>query len=341
MVRPVSVLDLSPIDSGSTAQQALQNTIAMARIVEALGYHRFWMAEHHNTRAIASSAPEIMIGHVADATSTIRVGSGGIMLPNHAALKVAENFRVLEALHPGRIDLGIGRAPGTDQITAMALRRPIGRVGADDFPEQLSDVIAFAGGGFPDDHPFRSVMAAPDGVDLPPIWILGSSDYGARLAAAWGLRFAFAGHISPDGVVPVMSLYRDNFQPSQYLSEPHSMLALAVICGETDEEAEYLAGPVRLSFLKLITGRHGPVVSPEEAATYTYTPYEHEQIRGLVGKWQIGGPETVAAKVNALAEATAADEIMLTTMVYSHAARRRTYEHLAPIFGIAQITPAA
>ncbi|MFL5666064.1 MAG: LLM class flavin-dependent oxidoreductase, partial [Ktedonobacteraceae bacterium] len=221
MVFPLSVLDLSPVDSGSSSGQALQNTIKLAQLADRLGYTRYWLAEHHNTSMLASSTPEIMIGHVAQATKRIRVGSGGVMLPNHSPLKVAETFRVLEALHPGRIDLGIGRAPGTDPRTALALRRSREALGADDFPEQLAELLAFSGEGegFPDSHPFRSVQAIPTDVHLPPIWLLGSSDYSAQAAATLGVGFAFAHHINPNFAVPAIEIYRAIFEPSEWLKE--------------------------------------------------------------------------------------------------------------------------
>src|SRR5258706_5077693 len=207
MAFPLSVLDLSPVDAGSSSGQALQNTIKLAQLADRLGYTRYWLAEHHNTSMLASSTPEIMIGHVAQATERIRVGSGGVMLPNHSPLKVAETFRILEALHPGRIDLGIGRAPGTDPRTALALRRSREALGADDIPEQLSELLAFSGEGegFPGDHPFRSVKATPTDVTLPPIWLLGSSDYSAQAAAEGGVGFDFADQINPRFAVPAMN----------------------------------------------------------------------------------------------------------------------------------------
>jgi luciferase family oxidoreductase group 1 len=220
----LSVLDVSPVSSGSNGAQALRNTLELARLADLLGYQRYWLAEHHNLPSIASSTPEIMIGHVATATERMRVGAGGIMLPNHAPLKVAETFRVLEALHPKRIDLGIGRAPGTDPVTATALRRSHERLGAEDFPERFGELLAFAGDGFPEDHPFRSVVAMPRDVGLPPIWLLGSSGYSATAAGKMGLGYAFASHFSPADPAPAMRAYRESFEPSEDFKGPSAIL---------------------------------------------------------------------------------------------------------------------
>src|ERR687896_1950666 len=210
----LSILDVSPVSSDSDGAQALRNTLDLARLADRLGYERYWLAEHHNLPSIASSAPEIMIGHVASVTRRIRVGAGGIMLPNHAPLKVAETFRVLEALHPGRIDLGIGRAPGTDPVTATALRRSPDGLDAEDFPQQFAELLAFSGDGFPEDHPFRFVIAMPSDVGLPPIWLLGSSGYSARVAGEMGFGYAFASHFSPADPAPAMRAYRESFESS-------------------------------------------------------------------------------------------------------------------------------
>lgn len=338
---PLSVLDLSPVGSGSSSPQALRNTLDLARLVDGLGYTRYWLAEHHNIPSVASSAPEVLIGHVASETARIRVGSGGIMLPNHSPLKVVETFRVLEALHPGRIDLGIGRAPGTDGMTALALRRSREALGADDFPEQLAELFAFASDGFPDDHPFRSITATPNDVPLPPVTLLGSSGYSAQLSASLGLGFAFAHHISPAGAVPAMRAYRSGFVPSAELARPEAILALSVICAETDEEARYLAASLDLVLLRLRTNQRGPLPTPEEALAYPYTAAERALIESLRPMYMAGSPETVRAKINELAAATGADEVMILTTVHDHAARRRSYELLADAFELRQFTPAA
>jgi luciferase family oxidoreductase group 1 len=340
MAIPLSVLDLSPVDSGSTSAQALRNTIELARQADKLGYKRYWLAEHHNTVSLVSSAPEIMIGHVADATTHIRVGSGGIMLPNHAPLKVAETFRVLEALHPGRIDLGIGRAPGTDRITALALRGSEGALDADEFPELLAELLAFTGGQFPERHPFRSVKATPDDVDLPPIWLLGSSGYSAQAAAQLGLGFAFAHHINPAAALPAIQLYRDTFTPSIYLKEPHIILATSAICAETDERAEHLASSMRLTWARMQSGKSAPIPSPEEASAYNYTPLELVHMQSYRARQTLGSPATVKARLLELVEQTGANELMITTLIYGHENRVKSYALLAEAFELQQPTMA-
>ncbi len=334
MALPLSILDLSPIVSGSSSSQALRNTVDLARLADRLGYTRYWLAEHHNMPGVASSAPEIVIGHVASATERIRVGSGGIMLPNHTALKVVETFRILEALHPNRIDLGIGRAPGTDQMTALALRRSREALGADDFPQQLAEVLAFAGNHFPAGHPFQSVTAIPNDVALPPLWLLGSSDYSARAAATLGLGFAFAHHISPDNAVPAMHIYRTAFKPSEQLQEPRTILAVSAVCADTEEKAVELASSMDLSFLRLRTGRPGLLPSPEEARAYPYTVLERAQIESYRSRRTVGDSPTVEARLRELVAQTEADELMVLTMVHSHAARLHSYELLAERFGL-------
>src|SRR5918996_2510468 len=266
----LSVLDVSPVSSGSNGGQALRNTLELARLVDRLGYERYWLAEHHNLPSIASSAPEVMIGHVANETERIRVGAGGIMLPNHAPLKVAETFRVLEALHPGRIDLGIGRAPGTDPVTATALRRSRHGLEAEDFPQQFGELLAFSGDGFPKDHPFRSVVAMPSDIELPPIWLLGSSGYSATVAGKMGLGYAFASHFSPADPAPAMHAYRENFEPSEGFGCPSAILAVAIICGETGEHAQRLASSMELAWVRMRSGEPGPLPSPEEAMDSPY-----------------------------------------------------------------------
>ena len=242
---PLSVLDLAPVPDGGTAGGALRATIDLARHAEHLGFRRFWVAEHHNMPGIASSAPPVLIGHIADATESIRVGSGGVMLPNHVSLVVAEQFGMLEALHPGRIDLGIGRAPGTDQVTAAALRRSPEALSADDFPEQLMDLLGFFTGRWPEGHPFAQITAVPGRGNQPDMWLLGSSGYSAQVAGLLGLPFAFAHHFSPANTLPALALYRQHFRPSEVLERPYAMVAAAVVCAETDERARWLAGSGR------------------------------------------------------------------------------------------------
>jgi luciferase family oxidoreductase group 1 len=328
----LSVLDVSPVPSGFSSVDALRNTLDLARLADELGYHRYWLAEHHNMAMIASSVPEVMIGHVASVTKRIRVGSGGVMLPNHAPLKVAETFRLLEALHPGRIDLGIGRAPGTDSLTALALRRSRQALTADDFLEQMGELLAFFSGEFPADHPFRAIAAVPEGVATPPIWLLGSSDYSAQVAAALGLGFAFAHHIHPEPAIGALRLYHENFRPSAELAEPRSLIAVSVVCAETDERAEELAGPARLAFLRFSQGRREALPSVAEAQAYPYDSVERDWVKAHRARMFAGSPETVREEVSRLAEQAGVGEVMVTTMIHDHQERRRSYELLAEAF---------
>lgn len=340
MTLPLSILDFSPVDSGTNSTQSLQNTIALGQLADRLGYTRYWLAEHHNTSMLASSSPEIMIGHVAQVTEHIRVGSGGVMLPNHSPLKVAENFRVLEALHPGRIDLGIGRAPDTDGRTALALRRSREALGANDFPDQLAELLAFSGEeAFPAGHPFQTVEATPVDVALPPIWLLGSSDYSAQAAATLGMGFSFAHHINPDFALPAIQIYRDTFTPSARLQKSHVILTTSVICAETDEEAEELATSVSLAMVRLRSGRPGPIPSIAEAKAYHYTMAELEFVRTLRARQTVGSSAVVREKLLDLVEQTGADELMLLMIMYGYEPRAKAYELLASAFALQQ--PAA
>ncbi|WP_344240421.1 LLM class flavin-dependent oxidoreductase [Kribbella hippodromi] len=330
---PLSVLDLSPVPTGSRPSQALHETLELARTAEAAGYHRFWLAEHHNIPSVVSTSPEVMIAAVAAATSTIRVGSGGIMLPNHSPLKVAETFRVLGGLYPDRIDLGIGRAPGTDQRTALALRRSREALGADDFTEQYAELRAYAE-GFPAGHPFEPISAQPDDVPLPPVWILGSSTYGGQAAAALGTGFAYAGHfgtLDPSGVI---ASYKENFQRLEHDGKPHAILALAAIVAETEERAAQLARANALSTLNLRSGRPGPLPSPEEAAAYPWTDAELAAIEDWTGLVSTGTPDQVAADLRRRAEVAGADELIITTNIHNPAERRRSFELLAEAWGL-------
>jgi luciferase family oxidoreductase group 1 len=328
---PLSVLDLAPVPDGGTAGDALRATIDLARHAERLGYRRFWVAEHHNMPGIASSAPAVLIGHLADATGSIRVGSGGVMLPNHVSLVVAEQFGMLEALHPGRIDLGIGRAPGTDQVTAAALRRSPEGLSEDDFPDQLMDLLGYFTGRWPEGHPFAQITAVPGRGNQPAMWLLGSSGYSAQVAGLLGLPFAFAHHFSPANTLPALSLYRAHFRPSEVLDQPYAMVATAVVCADTDERARFLAGSGALSFLKLRSGRPGPMPSPEEAAAYPYTELERAYVEDRQATQVIGAPETVRRGLTDLLTATSADELMLTTMVFDPADRLRSFELVADL----------
>ena len=276
---------------------------------------------------VASSAPEVLIGHVAGATSRIRVGSGGMMLPNHSPLRVAEQFKVLEALHPGRIDLGIGRAPGTDQLTALALRRSRQAMFADDLPDQLAELLAFAGARpWPADHPFQHVRAAPTEVPLPPIYLLGSSEYSAQAAAANGFGFAFATHINPSLAVDALRMYRERFQPSPEFPTPYAILAHAVLCADDDESAQRLAAPARVAFRRLRAGRPGPIPTVEEALAEDGAAAPAD---GGPARVVVGSPETVRERLDELVHAGGADELMVLTTTHGHEDRRRSYELLA------------
>jgi luciferase family oxidoreductase group 1 len=335
----LSILDLSPITTATGGAAALRNSLDLARLADRLGYTRYWVAEHHNLPSIASSAPDIMIGLIADATRHLRVGSGGVMLPNHAPLMVAERFKVLEALFPGRIDLGIGRAPGTDQITSLALRRRQDIRDDDDFLDRFQELLLFEQHGYPPQHPFHSVRAMPADVPLPPVFLLGSSGYSAELAATVGMGFAFAHHFATHDAVAAMTSYRDHFKPSA-LARPHAILAVAAVCADTEAEAERLAATIDLNYVRRSRGEYLPLASPEEALSQGYTPIEREHIRQNRARLFVGAPETVRARLTALATATQADELMITTMIYDHGARRRSYELIACAFGLAAIADA-
>jgi len=334
-MRPLSVLDLSPITTGHSGAQALRNSLDLAQLADRLGYTRYWVAEHHNLSSVASSAPDIMIGQIAALTSRIRVGSGGVMLPNHAPLTVAERFKVLEALFPGRIDLGLGRAPGTDPITSIALRRRQEVREDDDFLERFQELMLIESRGFPEGHPFRSVRAMPADVALPPIHLLGSSGYSAQLAGMIGSGFAFAHHFATHDPVAAMTSYRAHFKPSPGLAKPHAILGVAAVAADSDAEAERLATTIDLNYVRRQKGEHLPLASPEEAAAYDYSPIDRERIRQNRARVFAGAPKTVLARLAPLIAATQADEVMITTMIYDHAARRRSYELLAQAFGLA------
>ena len=322
---PLSVLDLVPVRAGSTARDSLQESVDLARAAERLGYVRYWFAEHHGMTSIGSSAPSILIEHIASATSRIRVGSGGIMLPNHAPLRVAEEFHTLEALHPGRIDLGIGRAPGTDPATSRALRP----FDAEQFPEQVHELVALSTHTFPSGHPFSTVRVIPEQVTLPPIWVLASSGATAAFAGVNGFGYGFARHFSPSPPGPPIRAYRESFRPSAQFPRPHVILGVAVICAPTAEEADYLASSTDLHWLRRHYGQFEPLPSPEEARRYAYQPQDQVVLEANRKRQFVGTPEQVAATLRQLADETAADEIMVTTIVYGAEERRRSYELLA------------
>jgi len=324
----VSVLDLSPVPSGSSTAAALADSIALARHAEDLGYLRHWVAEHHGMTGVASSAPAVLIGALAAATSRIRVGSGGVMLPNHAPLVVAEQFGMLEALYPGRIDLGLGRAPGTDPRTAAALRRSVEGLSAEQFPQQLDELRGYFRG------PVDGVHATPAVGNEPSVWLLGSSGYSAQLAGLLGLPFAFAHHFSGRHTLPALALYRESFRPSRVLAEPYAMVCASVLVADDDDTAQRLAMPGALSFLRLRTGRPGPVPTVEQALAYPYSPQEQAFVQDRLDSQVIGGPETARQALAALLAATRADELMVTTLVHDPADRLRSYSLLAALVAL-------
>ena len=320
---PLSILELAPVNSRGDSTEALRFTTELARQAERWGYQRFWVAEHHNMPAIASSAPAVLLAHLAAATSTIRVGSGGVMLPNHAPLVVAEQFGTLESLHPGRIDLGVGRAPGTDQRTALALRRTVAGLSAEDFPKEFGDLMAMLAG---DPGRLRSVPtpAAP-----PQIWLLGSSGFSAQLAGLLGLPFSFAHHFSAVNTEPALELYRKSFRPSEWLDQPHAMIAVNAICADTDARAEYLARPGWLAFLRLRSGQPIALPTVEEAAGYEFTSAELAFVEQRRYGQALGSPATVRGQLTEVLRWTGADELMVTNQVYDLADRLRSYELIA------------
>jgi luciferase family oxidoreductase group 1 len=330
----LSVLDLAIVGEGSSHHEALTNSVDLAQRVERLGYQRHWVAEHHNMPGIASSSPPVLAAALAANTERIRIGSGGVMLPNHPPLVVAEQFGMLESLYPDRIDLGIGRAPGTDQITASALRRSADPLSDEDFPQALTELIGFFKGEFSPRDPYRHVKAVPGNGDMPEIFLLGSSGYSAQLAGLLGLPFAFAHHFMPRNTDAAMELYRTRFQPSEYLSEPYAIVAAAAIAAEDDERARYLAGPARLSMARLRAGHPTRFPTPEEAAQHEFTASEEASVSHLSGSAAIGSVETVKAKLDDLAGRTQANEVMITTMVYDHADRVRSYELIAEAYNL-------
>jgi len=324
---PLSVLDLAPIVEGGTASDAFRNSIDLVQFAERLGYRRYWVAEHHNMPGIASSATSVLIARLAAETSTIRIGAGGIMLPNHAPLVIAEQFGTLEAMFPGRIDLGLGRAPGSDRMTAHALRRRLESNG-DDFPELLQELRFF----LKEPLERQSVQAVPGGGADIPIWLLGSSDFSAHLAAQLGLPFSFAAHFSPANTIPALEIYRQNFRPSATLAEPYAMVAVNVFAADTTQEAERLATSQHQSFLKLARGRPGKVQPPVDDMEAIWSPEEKAAVQARLGGSIIGDAANVKEELNAFAERTAADEIMVNAIMYDHTARRRSYEIVAEVW---------
>jgi luciferase family oxidoreductase group 1 len=321
MQLPLSVLDLSPVGAGIAPSQAIRDSIALARIADELGFTRYWFAEHHNMASIATSAPEVLIAAAAAATHRIRLGAGGMMVPNHAPLHIVEVFRTLEALAPGRIDLGLGRAPGTDPVASAALRRSDTEVNS-----QLAEVLAFERGGFPQSHPFSKIEPMPADVSCGDIWMLGSTPVGAAIAAQVGVPFAFAGHFAMAQAVKAIQHYKVSYEPSPKHPTPYAMLAVTAVCAETDEQAERLAAPLRVAIVKNRTGRRSPIVSIEEALAYQFSDDEKAIAEEFFTGAVIGSPAKVAAGLLALAKQTGADEIMLSALLPDLAARTRSLQ---------------
>ena len=321
-----SILDLAPIVEGGSAADALRNSLDLARHAEARGYHRFWLAEHHNMPGIASSATAVVIGHVAAGTSSIRVGAGGIMLPNHAPLVIAEQFGTLETLFPGRIDLGLGRAPGTDQLTAQALRRNLmGDV--DGFPRDVMELMAY----LDDVEPGQRVRAVPGAGTHVPIWILGSSLFGAQLAAALGLPYAFASHFAPAAMDQAIDLYRRSFKPSAQLQAPYVMLGFNVCAAPTDDEARYLRTSSLQAVVRLRQGSPGPLPPPMADYESQLTPQDQQLISQFTACSAVGAPPTVERELRRFLERTGADELMIVSQIYDHEARLRSFDLVADL----------
>ncbi|MFH8223060.1 LLM class flavin-dependent oxidoreductase [Streptomyces sp. NPDC018057] len=356
---PLSVLDLVTVGAGHTATEALRTSVALSRLAESRGYHRFWVAEHHSMPGVASSSPAVILAHLAAHTERIRLGSGGVMLPNHAPLVIAEQFGTLEAMAPGRIDLGLGRAPGTDGATAAALRRtdlpqafgsaqaggtPI-HSGADEFPQQLAELTRFLDDDFPDGHPYRRIHAVPGPVQAtspggvqsphrPPIWLLGSSGFSARLAGMLGLPFAFAHHFSAQNTVPALDLYRESFRPSAVLDAPYALIGVAALATEDEREARRQVLAAALNMVRLRTGRPGLVPTPEEAEAYEFSPMERDFIASWNANVVHGTPDEVRSGLDDLQKRTGADELMITGNAHSGDVRLRSYELIADAYGL-------
>ncbi len=331
---PLSVLDLSVVTTATPPATALRNSIDLARHVDGLGYVRYWLAEHHNLASVASPAPDVMIGQIAAVTRHIRVGSGGVMLPNHAPLVVAERFKMLEALFPGRIDLGLGRAPGTDGATAYALRSRLDTRDGDDFLERLHELVLWETRDFPPGHPYNKVVAMPDDTRLPPIWLLGSSDYSSELAAQVGMGYAFAHHFASHDAIEAMTNYRAHFKASPWRSTPHAILAVAVIAADTDAEAERLASSMDLNRLRRDRGQYLPLPSPEEALAYPFAAAERASVARNRSRLFVGSPPTLKRLLEPMIEASKADELMVVSWIYDHDARKKSYSLLADLFGL-------
>lgn len=324
---PLSVLDLAFVPHGATPGDALRNTLDLARAAERLGYRRFWLAEHHNMVGIASAATSVVIGHVASGTSRIRVGAGGVMLPNHSPMVIAEQFGTLETLYPGRIDLGLGRAPGTDQRTLRALRRSPET--SDQFPQDVLELQALLG----DAQPGQVIQAVPGTGTKVPLWILGSSLFGAQLAAMLGLPYAFASHFAPDALIQALAVYRERFTPSEQSTAPHAMVGVNVVAAETDAEARRLFTSAQQQFANMFRGTRGLLPPPIDDIETYWSPSEKRQASGMLARAIVGSPETVRRGLADLIAETGADELMVASAIHDHAARVRSYEILADVAG--------
>jgi luciferase family oxidoreductase group 1 len=336
----LSVLDQSPVRAGGNPRDALAETVALAQAAERLGYTRYWLAEHHGTEGFAGSSPEILVTRVAAATNTIRVGSGGVMLSHYSPLKVAENFKLLENLYPGRIDLGIGRAPGSDGLTAAALAYG-SEIGIEYFPTKIADMMAFLSDEAPASEPFKAVRATPAVQDIPEVWLLGSSDQSAAYAAHFGLAFTFAHFIAPEASAPVLDYYRANFKPSASLAAPKASAGIFVICADTKEEAEYLATSRDYWRMKLQYGQHLPYPPPEEAAAYPYNAQELRIVGSNKANRFTGTPDSLKVQLTDFAEENGLDELVILTITYDFEKRLRSYELLAEAFDLSRHEEAA
>ncbi|HLL12970.1 MAG TPA: LLM class flavin-dependent oxidoreductase [Rubrivivax sp.] len=327
---PLSVLDLAPIVAGSNAADALRNSLDLARHAEAWGYRRYWVAEHHNMDGVASSATAVLVGHIAGGTSTIRVGSGGVMLPNHAPLVIAEQFGTLATLYPGRIDLGLGRAPGTDRMTMRALRRHLSSADEEDgFPRDVTELIAY----LDEPRPDMQVRAIPGMGTRVPVWLLGSSLYSAQLAAYLGLPFAFASHFAPDLLLQALEIYRATYKPSAEWPKPHAMVGVNVVCADSDDEAAFLFTSIQQRFLGMQRGQRGPLPLPIQPAEMDalWSAQEKAGVQRMLAATAVGAPASVKQQLDSIVQRTGANELIVAGAVHSHAARLRSYELLAAI----------
>ncbi|MFE7948982.1 LLM class flavin-dependent oxidoreductase [Streptomyces sp. NPDC057426] len=339
---PLSVLDLVTVGSGRTASQALATSVEISKLAERRGYHRHWVAEHHSMPGVASSSPAVILAHLAAHTRRIRLGSGGVMLPNHAPLVIAEQFGTLEALAPGRVDLGLGRAPGTDGATAAALRRTQTlNEGAEDFPQQLAELTRFLDDDFPDGHPYARIHAVPGPVQgpsaRPPIWLLGSSGFSARLAGMLGLPFAFAHHFSAQNTLPALDLYRDSFRPSEVLDAPYALIGVAALAADDPKEARRQVMTGALSMLRLRMGRPGLIPTPEEAEAYPFGPTERDFVESWLANIVHGTADEVRTGLDDLRKRTGADELMITANAHGGDVRLRSYELIADAYGMPEL----